>query len=413
MNTMLIFNSLSFTNSLINTSALNYNNPFAGITASVSQVSNQPDIKPILTKVPDNIKNEIIGNEERRPLGKTQISHDLAYAKQYQTGQHKRRLSRASPADYIARSSGYEDNIITDTGQILRGKHGNLGPKDGDTKLHKAIKQNFLRSSAVFSDYIEFVNIANADGETPLMLAAAGDNISLLTFLLSKVYNLNAIDVEGDTALHWAVNHGRYTAVIMLIRAGANLNVLNDVNDSPLLLAIAYTRYDMAKAFVKTCVNEEITSDLAAIAPPCNNLECNVFGNSGRSALFEAITNNALDMVEVLTEAGRTDLSLRGYDGYTPLILAACFGQTNIFRRLIGKTVDLDASNRLGETALMKSVINRHAANVMFLLRENINANLQDHRGFTAFHHAVNTGNLEMVKLVAANKNRINMRSEE
>lgn len=78
------------------------------------------------------------------------------------------------------------------------------------------------------------------------------------------------------------------------------------------------------------------------------------------------------------------DPNVRDREGATPLLLAATTGFTEGVRILLLVKAQADARNRLGETALMKSVQARDAASARLLLDGGANPDLTDNTGASA-----------------------------
>ncbi len=63
-------------------------------------------------------------------------------------------------------------------------------------------------------------NVKNFKGESPLIMAAANDNVEVIDKLLSiKGINVDQADQKGNTALHLAAKNGNLKAVSMLADA--------------------------------------------------------------------------------------------------------------------------------------------------------------------------------------------------
>jgi ankyrin repeat protein len=130
---------------------------------------------------------------------------------------------------------------------------------------------------------------------------------------------------------------------------------------------------------------------------------------SGESPLMAALYRGHHAMVDLLVDAGAdvdvfaaaatgrlSDLerALRdpeavracAYDGWTPLHLAAFFGQTDAVRVLLGAGADVHAISRnsLENTALHAAVAGKHAGAALILLDHGANPDTPDAGGYTA-----------------------------
>lgn len=95
-------------------------------------------------------------------------------------------------------------------------------PEDSKLEpLHTAIHLRIPKILELMCSYIKNINIKDAHGKTPLMIAAYyGDNQSIAHFLKFKDLNLNTQDQYGYTAAMWAAENNHFTTVKLLIDQG-------------------------------------------------------------------------------------------------------------------------------------------------------------------------------------------------
>ncbi len=107
---------------------------------------------------------------------------------------------------------------------------------------------------------------------------------------------------------------------------------------------------------------------------------------------------------ELLLRAGAS-LSERSAAGWTPMMLAAGAGQTDIVMLLIRHGADIDArgfgeENNEGMTALMAAAMHGHADIVKLLVDRGSNVHLRSRAGYTALLLAASKGHLPCVELL-------------
>jgi ankyrin repeat protein len=121
-----------------------------------------------------------------------------------------------------------------------------------------------------------------------------------------------------------------------------------------------------------------------------------------RLNVFEAATFGDLDrLTELLAEDPELVDAMSG-DGFTPLHLAAFFGQTDAVRLLLarGATVDRNGTGRMTGTPLHAGASGSHAGVVRTLLEAGADPNNRQRHGYTPLHSAAANGDLESIELL-------------
>ncbi|GMH40399.1 hypothetical protein BSKO_08303 [Bryopsis sp. KO-2023] len=126
--------------------------------------------------------------------------------------------------------------------------------------------------------------------------------------------------------------------------------------------------------------------------------------------LWQASLNGDLERVKSLLDGDIADPDVRyGDSEYTPIILAAYGGHTQIVQELIRKGADVNAATisgrgRLCVSAIWMAAFGGHGDIVDELLKENANVNQKDSNDTTPLYVAAQHGHVDVVeKLVAAN----------
>lgn len=125
-----------------------------------------------------------------------------------------------------------------------------------------------------------------------------------------------------------------------------------------------------------------------------------VRAHADRLNVFEAATFGDLDrLTELLAEDPELVDAMSG-DGFTPLHLAAFFGQTDAVRLLLarGAAPDVRGQGWMTGTALSAAAAGGHTAIVLLLLEVGVDPNVQQAQGFTPLHAAAQNADLEAVR---------------
>ena len=130
------------------------------------------------------------------------------------------------------------DNVSTVRQLLQRGFDPNSVSEQGQTGLYLALKEgNDKVIEALLSAPGLTVDLANAAGETALMMAALRGQLPWIQRLLDMGAQ---VDRPGWTALHYAASGPDSRAVKMLLDRGAKPNAPSPNGTTPLMMAARY-----------------------------------------------------------------------------------------------------------------------------------------------------------------------------
>lgn len=134
-----------------------------------------------------------------------------------------------------------------------------------------------------------------------------------------------------------------------------------------------------------------------------------------RPNLFEAAAVGRLDRVRELLNANATSISAFSHDGWTPLHLAAHFGQKEIAAYLLsrGAPVEARAQNAIGNTPLHAAVAGGQRTCVALLLQHGADVHATYENGLTALHVAAANGDDASARLLLTHKARPDARAAD
>ena len=194
--------------------------------------------------------------------------------------------------------------------------HGHLGVEDGGALQEAVRSADVGRVRVPIAGHVD-PNIPDDNGRTPLIHAAANENLDILDTLLSADdIALEARSRGGSTALLWAVRRRKVQAVERLLRAGADVRVRNARGDTPILLA---TRYELI---------EEIRYANGAVT----------------------LRDREVPIARMLLDHG-ADPNDQDPDGLRPLMFAAGQGRRALVELLLARGADVNAKAAYGITA--------------------------------------------------------------
>ena len=198
---------------------------------------------------------------------------------------------------------------------------------------------------------------------TPLIVALITGHIDAFTFLIDKGADVNLQDHQGYTALHHAVKSENFDALSCLVHNGADVNL--------------FTSYEHSTPLMLACQSDFLNMD--AINFLLNKgADVNLQDHKGYTALHHAVKSENFDALSCLVHNGADVNLFTSYEHSTPLMLAC---QSDF--------LNMDAIN--------------------FLLNKGADVNLQDHEGYTALHHAVESEKFDAISCLVHNGADVNL----
>ncbi len=130
--------------------------------------------------------------------------------------------------------------------------------------------------------------------------------------------------------------------------------------------------------------------------------------------VFTAAAAGLSDQVLQAVSQDRTLLEKHSSDGWTPLHLAAYFGEADLVTSLLdcGTPVDVQSTNSMQNTPLHAAAAGRKLNAARVLLEHKADVNLRQVGGWTALHSAAQSGDRELVELLLAHGASVNARAE-
>lgn len=148
------------------------------------------------------------------------------------------------------------------------------------------------------------------EGATPLWTASTLGHLGIVKELVSRGADIEHTTQSQSTPLRGAAFDGHLEVVKFLISRGANIDKPNQVGQSPLTIAAAMQKVDTVKFLLEKGAN--------------------LFhhGHNGDTPLHVAVESGSKDVTKILVEAGARNIP--NDVGYTPAILASCYGHHEI-----------------------------------------------------------------------------------
>ena len=240
-------------------------------------------------------------------------------------------------------------------------------------------------------------NIAGPDGTTPIMFAAANDDLELVRTLINAGANVKAKNQFGTSALAEAAIIGSAPIIDALLKAGADPNTTNPEGETPLMAVARSGKAEAAKLLI------EAGADVNARE---------TWG--GQTALMWAAAQSQPEMVKLLASKG-ADLNARGVirqwerkviteprpkdmnkGGFTPLLYAAREGCVECARHLIAAGADLNLEDPERITPLNMALLNLHFEFAKVMIEAGADVDKWDLFGRSPIYMAADVSTLPM-----------------
>ena len=212
------------------------------------------------------------------------------------------------------------------------------GKVDPATKIPAGINHMICREA--LGNPGAFVNIRNAEGDTPLMFTVKDNHVQCVNELIKARASVNISNQSNDTPLLAAAESGYRKLVERLLEAGADVNHYNRSCYTALIYAARRGNIKMLDTLLKV------------------GADVNMKNNKGDDALYQAAFSVNHKAIELLLEAG-ADVNSRTTEGLFPLIAVVSVehdgfnGRMRCVKILINAGADVNAETADGVTALI------------------------------------------------------------
>ncbi|XP_077019326.1 transient receptor potential cation channel subfamily A member 1 [Tamandua tetradactyla] len=221
--------------------------------------------------------------------------------------------------------------------------------------------QNFIKKQKRLSRY-------DYENASPLHHAAVEGQVELMEMIISgsSFEVLNAMDSYGNTPLHWAAENNQVESIKFLLSRGANPNLRNSNMMGPLHIAVQGMHHEVMKVLAEHC---------------------------------------------------GTNLNLEGENGNTAVIIACSKDNSEALQLLLNKGAKPCIANKCGSFPIHQAAFSGAKKCMEIILRfgEEHGYSRQSHINFvnnckaSPLHMAVQSGNLEMVKMCLDNGAQIDL----
>ena len=286
----------------------------------------------------------------------------------------------------------------------------------GNTPLHLAMEQEAREIVRLFLDEGADLFFPNAEGRTPLGVAARLDP-TFFKWLVDQGV-IGRTDARGNGPLHVVASEGLLDAAIVLLNRDAPADRENSLRETPLHAAAAANHADVVQLLLEYGADPNARNQLgdtplhlAAAAEASDafavllagGASINVRNANGRTPLFQAVIANRPDAVELLLDQGASP-TIQDNQGRTCLHIAAERGLREIIDVLLSGGIEIPARDNTGNTALHFAIRNRNLDSAERLLAAGANIFARNRNGESPLTIALAIGGRTLRRILSGGR---------
>ncbi|XP_026015354.1 ankyrin-2b isoform X38 [Astatotilapia calliptera] len=298
---------------------------------------------------------------------------------------------------------------------------GAAGQSDSNTSFLRAARAGNVDKVLEYLKGGVDISTCNQNGLNALHLAAKEGHIDLVQELLDRGAAVDSATKKGNTALHISSLAGQADVVKILSKRGADINAQSQNGFTPLYMAAQENHLDVVRYLLENGGNQSIATEdgftpLAIALQQGHNqvvsvlLENDTKGKVRLPALHIAARKDDTKSAALLLQNDHNaDVQSKmmvnrttenGKSGFTPLHIAAHYGNVNVATLLLNRGAAVDFTARNGITPLHVASKRGNTNMVRLLLDRGSQIDAKTRDGLTPLHCAARSGHDTAVELL-------------
>ncbi|XP_076789344.1 ankyrin-2 isoform X3 [Arvicanthis niloticus] len=291
-------------------------------------------------------------------------------------------------------------------------------PSDSNASFLRAARAGNLDKVVEYLKGGIDINTCNQNGLNALHLAAKEGHVGLVQELLGRGSSVDSATKKGNTALHIASLAGQAEVVKVLVKEGANINAQSQNGFTPLYMAAQENHIDVVKYLLENGANQSTATEdgftpLAVALQQGHNqavailLENDTKGKVRLPALHIAARKDDTKSAALLLQndhnadvQSKMMVNRTTESGFTPLHIAAHYGNVNVATLLLNRGAAVDFTARNGITPLHVASKRGNTNMVKLLLDRGGQIDAKTRDGLTPLHCAARSGHDQVVELL-------------
>jgi ankyrin repeat protein/L-ascorbate metabolism protein UlaG (beta-lactamase superfamily) len=246
-------------------------------------------------------------------------------------------------------------------------------------EIHDAVIDGNLEAvTALLDEDPALINDRDADGMTPLNLAAINGNYEIVKELLIRNADINIGDVDNSQPIHLAAISGNVQIAELILASGADINEQDNNGTTPLGFAVGRRQIDMTRYLLE------------------KGADINIRNAEGMTPLFFA---GSPEIAEIILDGG-ADVNVQANDGTTPLLAVVWRGRADLASYLLVRGADPNLFNNAGLTPLFALNGESMVQIAQALIDNGAQVDIRNSDNETPLHNIAWTGSVETVELL-------------
>ncbi|XP_039530654.1 ankyrin-2 isoform X3 [Pimephales promelas] len=292
---------------------------------------------------------------------------------------------------------------------------------DSNTSFLRAARAGNVEKVLEFLKSGQDISTCNQNGLNALHLAAKEGHVGLVEELLERGATVDSSTKKGNTALHIACLAGQKEVAKLLVKRGADVNSQSQNGFSPLYMAAQENHLDVVRYLLENGGNQSTATEdgftpLAIALQQGHNqvvsllLEHDTKGKVRLPALHIAARKDDTKSAALLLQNDHNaDVQSKmmvnrttenGKSGFTPLHIAAHYGNVNVATLLLNRGAAVDFTARNGITPLHVASKRGNTNMIDLLLDRGSQIDAKTRDGLTPLHCAARSGHDTAVEIL-------------
>ncbi|XP_076869067.1 ankyrin-2 isoform X2 [Brachyhypopomus gauderio] len=297
-------------------------------------------------------------------------------------------------------------------------QHSRLRQSDSNTSFLRAARAGNIEKVLELLKSGQNISTCNQNGLNALHLAAKEGHVELVEELLERGAAVESSTKKGNTALHIASLAGQKEVAKLLVKRGADVNAQSQNGFTPLYMAAQENHLDVVRYLLENGGNQSTATEdgftpLAIALQQGHNmvvsllLEHDTKGRVRLPALHIAARKDDTRSAALLLQndhnadvQSKMMVNRTTESGFTPLHIAAHYGNVNVSTLLLNRGAAVDFTARNGITPLHVASKRGNTNMVALLLDRGAQIDAKTRDGLTPLHCAARSGHDATVELL-------------